>query len=442
MSSIILTPYDGAILGPIAKLLGWILNAIYVFMSNVFGIENVGLSIILLTIVIYTLMLPLTYKQQKFTKLQQKMQPEMKKIQDKYKGRKDEASMRAMNQETQMLYTKYGISPSGSCLQLIIQMPIWFALYRVFYNVPAYITAVKDKFIGIADEIVKVDGFADVMKNIQTELKISLTTKPDFVITEANTIDDVKNFIVDVIYKIPSIDTLITPNADGKVYFENLPSVTQIVEDGIENFNRFNLFLGMNISDTPWNIIVSSFNSKNYLLILPAVLIPIIYYFAQKLSLNLSSSQTGSDKKKDANDLMTQQLNTMTKTMPIMMVFFCFITPVGLGIYWIVSSAYRALQQYLLNKHFEKMDLESIIKKNEEKAKAKMEKMGIYEEQMKEIAARRTKSIQSKAAYNNSSTEKEEEINKANEMKANAKPGSMAAKANMVRNYNEKNSRK
>ena len=105
MGNMLLTPYDGAILGPIAKLLGWVMDMIYSITSNVFGIENVGLSIILLTILIYTLLLPLTIKQQKFSKLSQKMQPELKAIQEKYKNRRDEASVMAMNQETQLLYT-------------------------------------------------------------------------------------------------------------------------------------------------------------------------------------------------------------------------------------------------------------------------------------------------------------------------------------------------
>ena len=165
MTNILLTPYDGAILGPIAKLLGVIMDAIYMFMYNVFGVENVGLSIILFTIVIYTLMLPLTYQQQKFSKLNQAMQPELKAIQDKYKGKKDEASQMAMNSETQMIYDKYGVNPMGSCGQMLIQMPILFALYRVFYNVPAYISAVRDKFIVIADEIMTYDGFAEIMKH-------------------------------------------------------------------------------------------------------------------------------------------------------------------------------------------------------------------------------------------------------------------------------------
>lgn len=434
MSSILLTPYDGAILGPIAKLLGWILNGIYTLLSFI-GIENVGLSIILLTIVIYTCMLPLNYKQQKFSKLSQKMQPELKKIQDKYKGKKDQESAMAMNQETQLLYQKYGISPSGSCVQLLIQMPILFALYRVFYNVPAYINVVKDKFIGIADEIVHVDGFSDTMSEIVKNFKINLSTKPDFVITDSNTIDNVKNFVVDVIYKIPSVETLVTPNADGKVYFEGLSTVTEIVESGVEEFYNFNYFLGLNISNTPWNIIVENFNAKNYLLVFGALMIPVLAYLTQVLSIKLMQA------KNNTGDQMAQQMKMMNTFMPFMSLIMCFSVPVGLGIYWIVSAAYRIPQQILLNRHFDKMDLEAVIKKNEAKVKAKREKMGISEEQMRAIANRKTRTLQNKAAYNNEA-EKEEQLNTANEMRANAKPGSLAAKANMVRDYNERNSRK
>ena len=69
MSDIILTAYDGAFLGPIAKLLGYIMNIIYSFMVNVLGIGNISVTIIIFTIVIYMLLFPITYKQQKFSKL-------------------------------------------------------------------------------------------------------------------------------------------------------------------------------------------------------------------------------------------------------------------------------------------------------------------------------------------------------------------------------------
>ena len=98
MSDMLLTAYNGAILGPIAKVLGWVMNGIYALMSMI-GIENVGLSIIIFTIVIYAILFPLTYKQQKFSKLSQKMQPELQAIQKKYNGKKDQASMMAMQEE-------------------------------------------------------------------------------------------------------------------------------------------------------------------------------------------------------------------------------------------------------------------------------------------------------------------------------------------------------
>ena len=114
--NILLTQYDGAILGPIAKVIGIIIDFIYNFMDKVFGVQNIGISIIILTFVVYMLMLPLTYKQQKFSKLQSKMSPELKEIQKKYKGKTDNESRMKTQEETQAVYDKYGVSMTGSCL--------------------------------------------------------------------------------------------------------------------------------------------------------------------------------------------------------------------------------------------------------------------------------------------------------------------------------------
>ena len=308
MTNILLTPYDGAILGPIAKLLGSLMDGIYMFMYSVFGIENVGLSIIIFTIVIYTLMLPLTYKQQKFSKLSQAMQPEIKAIQEKYKGKRDEASQMAMNNETQMVYDKYGVSPMGSCGQILIQMPILLSLYRVFYNVPAYITSVRDKFIVIADEIMTYDGFSEIMSKLQTDYKVTTGAKFDFVVSESNTIDQVRNYIIDVIYKVPSIDSLVKPNADGEVYFTSLESVSEIINSSVEAFHEFNFFLGLNISDNPWNIVQENIASKNFLMVFAALLIPLTSYLTQVISLKLMPTANNSN---DKNDMMAQQMKTM-----------------------------------------------------------------------------------------------------------------------------------
>ena len=134
----VLTQNDGFILGPVAKVLGFIMEAIFTVIDAI-GIPNIGLAIILFTIVVNLLMLPLTIKQQKFSKLSAKMNPEIEKIRSKYKDKKDDASVMAQNQEIQAVYAKYGVSPTGSCGYLLIQMPILFALYRVIYAIPAYV---------------------------------------------------------------------------------------------------------------------------------------------------------------------------------------------------------------------------------------------------------------------------------------------------------------
>ena len=136
---ILLTQDSTPIIGWVAKLLGYIMNAIFMAIDFI-GLPNIGLAIILFTIVVNLLMLPLTIKQQRFSKLQAKMNPELQAIQAKYKGKKDNESMMAQNQETQAVYAKYGVSPAGSCVQLLIQMPILFALYRVIQAMPAYVT--------------------------------------------------------------------------------------------------------------------------------------------------------------------------------------------------------------------------------------------------------------------------------------------------------------
>ena len=422
MSGIVLTAYSGAILGPIAKFLGWIMNGIYIAMYKLFGIENVGLSIILLTVLIYMCMLPLTYRQQKFSKFMQKMQPELNAIREKYNGKTDQASAMAMQQETQLLYDKYGVSPSGSCVQMLIQMPIWFALYRVFYNVPAYIGSVKDHFSGLVSGITATEGFTDTLTTLMSDLKISTAT-----VDLTTSGDTLNNYIIDLLYKVPSTGW-------DKVT-EAFPHLADSVTTLVSHIDNFNYFIGLNISDTPWNIITTNFQSHSYGFVILALLIPIAAYLSQLLNLKLMP-QTGAE-----NDQMGQQMKMMNTMMPLMQLFLSFTVPVGLGIYWIFSAVCRAVQQFILNKHFEKVDMDELIRKNQEKAKIKREKKGISENQIRQAAAINTKTIANKA-NTSTSAQRELELEKANAAKANAKEGSLAYRANMVREFNERNSRK
>lgn len=432
MSGIVLTAYDGAILGPIAKLLGWVMNGIYVGMYKLFGIENIGLSIILLTIVIYLCLLPLTIKQQKFSKLSQKMQPEIQAIQAKYKNKKDQASMMAMNEETRLVYEKYGVSPSGSCVQLLIQFPILLALYRVFYNVPAYVTSVKDNFSGLVNGIISTDGFVDTMTQLVTDNKV--TTASSIMASNvadrlgAASGDTLSNYIVDILYKLPSDAwTRLTE------YFPNLGAE---IADTLSHVEKFNYFIKLNISDTPWYIIKNGIANHSFLFVILAFLIPVLSYVTQVVNIKMMPQQS------TGNDQMAQQMKTMNTMMPLISLFMCFTVPVGLGIYWIIGAVVRAVQQVLINKHIENLNLDDIIEKNQEKAKKRREKMGIAENQIRNAAAINTRTLENKAKVNVSSEQKELELEHANAKKANAKAGSMAARANMVKDYNERNSRK
>ena len=139
-------------------------------------------------------------------------------------------------------------------------------------------------------------------------------------------------------------------------------------------------------------------------------------------------------------DQMAQQMKTMNTMMPLMTLFIAFTCPVGLVLYWTMGSVVRIVQQYFLNKHFEKINLDDIIEKNKEKAEKKKEKRGIRQAQIYEAAKMNTKS-NSMASKANISSDKVEALNKAEEARAHAASGSMASKANLVKDFNERNNK-
>ena len=153
----------GGILGPIATLFGYLMNGIYLILDK-FGIGNIGLAIIIFTLITRIILYPFTVKQQKSSRLMTIIQPEVKAIQDKYEGKTDQASMIAQQAEIKAVYEKYGTSMTGSCVQLLIQMPIIFALYRVIMNVPAYVPAIKAMFMKIVDAMGGVDAIDSILE--------------------------------------------------------------------------------------------------------------------------------------------------------------------------------------------------------------------------------------------------------------------------------------
>ncbi|CAN5174027.1 membrane protein insertase YidC [soil metagenome] len=126
----------GTILWPIKWVIEAILVAFHWFWTNVIGLDaGAGitwvLSIVGLVLVVRAALIPIFVRQIKSQRRMLEVAPQLKKIQDKYKGKKDQFSREAMSRETMEMYKKTGTNPLASCLPLLIQMPIFFSLFSV-----------------------------------------------------------------------------------------------------------------------------------------------------------------------------------------------------------------------------------------------------------------------------------------------------------------------
>lgn len=432
MNFIILTKNQGAILGPIAEIFGFIMDFLFQMTSKV-GIFNIGLCIILFTIVTRLLLFPLTVKQQKSSKLMNVMQPELNAIQKKYKGKDDQQSMMMMQAETKAVYEKYGTSMMGGCLPLLIQMPILFALYRVIYNIPAYVASVKNYF-----ELV-VNGLPANFQSNQVFLDLAekhnlIGDRFDY--TQANT-------VIDLLYKLTDKQW-----SELTAAFPNLETLTAANgENVISAINRMQNFCGVNIAYTPLNIIMDFFrgNGGSVLIVIAALAIPVLAGLTQWFS---SKIMMANQPKQDPDAPGAGMMNQMNVMMPLMSVFFCFTFASGIGIYWIAQSAIMIVQQWVLNSYFNKVDIDELIQKNIEKANKKRAKRGLPPEKMNRSASETLKIMQEKA-----DKEEKNRMEKMAKTKAivedstayynkDAKPGSLASKAAMVQKYNERNNKK
>ena len=422
MAEIVLTQYSGKIVGPIARLIGYIMNSLYMFLNDVFGIQNIAVCIVLFTFIIYFLMMPLTYKQQKFSKLTQVMQPEINAIREKYKNKKDQVSMQKMNEETQMVYEKYGVSPMGSCVQMLINFPIFIAMYQVIRNVPAYVDSVKDIYLGLVDKIVNVNGFQSLMEKVVEDGNAAASLNFETAATTSNS-------IIDVLYALPS--------AGWDVLRDNFSGLADVITSTETAVQHMNNFFGINIANSPINLISSGWKEKDFILIIGAILIPLFSYLSQVLNIKLMPTTNTANASGDNNDAMARQMKTMNTMMPLLSLLMVFSVPVGAGLYWIAGSVIRSIQQVAFNRHFKNLDLDAIIEKNKEKVKKKKEKQGIRENQIANAARMNTKKISEPV-----DTEKKEEIlRKTAEYAKSARKGSLLERANMVKDFNERNNK-
>lgn len=485
MTGIILTQSDTPIIGWIAQLLGILMDSIFNILDLV-GMPNIGLSIIIFTIVMNLMMLPLTIRQQKFSKLSAKMNPEIQAVQAKYKNKKDNDSMMAMNQETREIYAKYGVSPTGSCLQLLIQMPILFSLYRVINAMPAYVTKIKESFQVLVDQLLSSEKGVDYLNNTIAYVKDSknLEVSENFItsvkganiytgqvnndlfingasrlseLVENNDIAGldvalndgslsyVQNTMIDILNKASNTELQLIANEfdlskityEGNYVISQLSASGDIIEKGL--LDTYNNFLGLNIANSPSVMVAEALEAGAFLLVISAIIIPALSAITQWINIKLmpQPAQSTTPQSEQA-ETMASTMKTMNMFMPIMSAFFCYTLPSGLGLYWIAGSVVRSIQQVLINKHLDKVDLDKLIEKNKEKSAKKIEKMKVNQEKIQNYAAINAKKIENNPK-NESNTKKIENVNLSQNTQKSK--GGLAAKANMVKDYNEKNNK-
>ena len=429
VGAVVLTK-DSGFLGPIASILGWIMDLLFEF-TSIFGIENIGLCIILFTLVTKVLMIPLTIKQQKSSKLMTVMQPEIAAIQKKYKGKEnDQKAAMMMQAEIKAVYEKYGTSMTGGCLPLLIQMPIIFALYRVIYNIPAYVQSVRGYYETVISHL--PSGY-------QTQQAFTQLAEAHKMVGEKFDYNNV-NTVIDLLY------TFTAQQWDS--FVAAFPAVGQAVTDAgvnaVEAIENMQSFFGLNIAYTPFQVIVNFFEQQGGVTLgmaAAALAIPILAGLSQWYSTKLMTANQSQPA--DDDNPAASMMKSMNITMPLMSVFFCFSFASGIGLYWVAQSVFTIIQQVWINSYLNKVDMDDLVQKNIEKTNKKRVKKGLspvkvgnVDEMLKRMEEKESREESARMEKIAKTKVQVEESNKY--YNQDAKPGSLAAKANMVAKYNER----
>ena len=426
---IILSKSTWPIIGWVCEILGWLINGIYIVLEAI-GIPNIGVAIILFTIIIYLLLTPIQIKQQKWSKMMTVIQPELQQIQKKYANKKDQASQMKMSEETMALYQKYGVSPTGSCLPLLLQMPILMSLYQVIYHIPGYIGSVRTIFSSLTEQIMSVSGYSELMKEFVTENSVRVYSSLSETLTENN--------IYDILY-------VLKPSQWDKLAdISQFSGFSDLINRTADDSTNVNMFLAYNITESPMDLLQRGIQAGSVVLIILAVLVPVLAWLTQWLNYKLMpQSAMADDKNKKGN--MESSMRMMNTFMPVVSAFMCLSFSIGIGIYWITGAVLRSIQQIVINRHMKAIDIDELIAKNQEKANKKREKAGLPPQKITQQARQNVRNIEFEER-----AEKETQKNQPNVSETTAyykenteyAPGSLAAKANMVRQFDEKNKRK
>ncbi|MGH2787147.1 MAG: YidC/Oxa1 family membrane protein insertase [Actinomycetota bacterium] len=264
-------------------------------------VPSYGLAIILLTVIVRLLLLPLTIKQTRSMREMQLIQPEVKKLQAKYKGNRQK-----LNEETMKLYKEHNVNPFGGCLPLVMQFPVFIALYRVLYTPLQY--------MGFRD-----DNPADnVVEWVRATGEQAGAAVPDLIANSAL--------------------------ARG---LDNMP----LVVNEFLGFLRLDCSPSQVLSGSESLSVQGEACGSGVISFIPYVILMLLMGYTTYYQQKQMQSSRG------ATDPQAQQMQMFMKILPLMLLFFSFTFPSGLTVYWLTTNVWTIGQQRLILKKVPPVDL-------------------------------------------------------------------------------------
>lgn len=294
---------------------GWILSFLYNFVGSY------GWSLVLFTLIFRLVLIPSSISQQKGTAKQARLQPKLKKIQEKYKGNQVK-----LNEEMQALYSREGYNPmSAGCMPMLIQMPIIFGLYGVIYRPLTYVLRIPEATVA------------------------TLTNAAQSFMTEAAAKQAANSMEIQV---FRHLDQII-----GK-----LPELSADVVNSLQKFALDFQMFGISMADTP-NM---AGMKDNHMLIW----IPVLSFLSSMLTAVYMFIKQRKTNPEMANNPM---MGCMSFGMPLFSLYMTTLFPAGIGMYWILSNVLAFIQTLILSNVYspskvisEMMVKETIVRRSRE----------------------------------------------------------------------------
>lgn len=383
----------------ITPLLGYLMKLCYMVF------KNYGLALIVFTLIIKLITIPFQIKQQKNTARMAKFQPRLKKLQQKYGNNKEK-----YQEEMMKLYSEEGVNPMGSCLPMIITMVILFSIVGVVYAPLKYVSDIDGKSFSLSTaSSATMEDAQDLVTDtiiIANKMNQEAEGKTYSELSE----NEKKEIFSEKVLKDENKVNKIKINRLSDDYDKGIENVEKVFSEYYANDKEFTKFLlddkklssslysrpqllMFKISDNGYgemfDVVNKSINEelKNVdytffgipLSEMPSwsslyVFIPISSFLFQLILTFVS--QRYQKKNNPAAAGTGMGMNLMLYIMPIFSFYIAFKFPVGLGLYWTLSSFYSLIQTIVLNKIYTPEKVEAMAEKD---AKKKKKKKGFYQ---------------------------------------------------------------